>query len=169
MTRRTATTWRVSVVSLALIVVLALLGACGRDSTVRANRVTSSGEGHQATVLVDQRTLSAVSATFPPYLSRLPGVVTAGAGSAADIATTVKHGQRMDAVVLPAGPALDRVRGELFLPPSPIGRLGGTEYWAGAVTAGGLPFVTFLTAGRGATVLQAHGFTKPPVPSPMLH
>jgi hypothetical protein len=156
------------VASLVLLVLLTLLAACGRDTTVRADRVTSSGEGYQATVLVDERALSAVSATFTPYLTRLPGVVTAGAGSAADIATTVKHGQRMDVVILPAGPALDRVRGELILPPSPIGSLDGTEYWAGAVTARGLPFVTFLTTGRGAKVLQAQGLAMPTVPSPML-
>jgi hypothetical protein len=120
-------------------------------------------------VLVDERALSAVSATFMPYLTRLPGIVTAGAGSAADIATTVKHGHRMDVVILPTGPALDRVRGELILPPSPIGSLDGTEYWAAPVTAGGLPFVTFLTTGRGAKVLQAHGWAMPTVPSPMLH
>jgi hypothetical protein len=120
--------------------------------------VTGRG-GSAQTVLVDQGALGAVRAAVGPFLNGKSGRVRSGGGSAADIATTVKYGQRIDLVVLPAGPALQRVRDELIAPPEPIGRLAGTQYWAAPVTSLGLPFFTFLTSRNGAKVLRAHGFT----------
>jgi hypothetical protein len=137
---------------------LALVAACGRDPTVRPDAVTGRG-GAVQTVLVDQPALGAVRAAAGPFLRGRSGRLNTGGGSAADIATTVKYGQRIDLVVLPAGPALERVREELLLPPAPIGRLAGTEYWAGAVTVRGLAFWKVLTSPRGAKLLHTQGFT----------
>ena len=149
---------RASRLLLAVVVgLLTVLAACGRDPTVRPDVVTGHG-GRAQTILVDQGALRAVRAVIRPFLNGKPGRVSSGGGSAADIATTVKYGQRIDLVVLPPGPALDRVRDELLVPPAPIGRLGGTEYWAAAVTARGLPFFTFLTSRNGAKALRASGF-----------
>ena len=108
-------------------------------------------------VLVDEHVIPAVAATFTPFLASRPARVAWAAGPADTLAETVKAGYRIDVVVLPSGPALDRVRDELAGRPVSIGTLAGTRYWAAPITAKGVPFVAFVTGVRGARVLRAHG------------
>jgi hypothetical protein len=139
-----------------------LVAGCADSPPVRTDAVAGRPGGRIASILADSTVLPAVRAAIPAYFGDRPrGSISrfaTGGGSPADIATTVKHGFRVDAVVLPAGPSLDRVRDELVTAPVQIGELGTTAYWGAAVTVGALPFVRYL-AGQGRHVLRAHGLT----------
>ena len=113
-------------------------------------------------MLVEQAALAAVGDDIRQFVATRRGRINWGGGTAEDIATTIKHGYRVSVVVLPSGPALDRVRDELLEPPAKIGALGPDTYWACAVDQFGRPFVRFLATRAGRLVLQAHGFEVPP-------
>ncbi|MGZ4651099.1 MAG: hypothetical protein ACXV3A_11260 [Kineosporiaceae bacterium] len=135
---------------------LLLAGGCGRPGLGDATTVVG-GSGREVSVLVDEHVTSALAATFTPFLDSRPVRVAWAAGPADNLAETVKAGYRFDVVVLPSGPALDRVRDELAGRPVSIGALDGTRYWAAPITARGVPFVAFVAGRSGARVLRAHG------------
>ena len=144
----------------AALAAVVLLAACGEEPVAAT---TTAGTGGRAIgVLVAQAALAAVGDDIRQFVTTRPGRISWGGGTAEDIATTIKHGYRVSVVVLPSGPALDRVRDELLEPPTKIGALGPDTYWACAVDEFGRPFVRFLTSRAGQRVLRAHGFQAPP-------
>ena len=137
-----------------------LLAGCG-EQPLAATR-TAGADGRQIDVLVDQAALAAVGTDVERFLATRPGRITWGGGTADDIATTIEHGYRISVVVLPSGPALERVRDELVAPPVRLGTRGSTTYWACAVDQFGLPFVRFLTGRGSRQLLREHGFDVSP-------
>jgi hypothetical protein len=147
--------------AVALAVALAVggtpaLAACGRQADVKP--VTRVGRAAPTTtVLVDPVAEQALAANFKKYArGRKPGF-RYGAGSADDIASTVKHGRPIDMVVLPEGPALDRVEDELLEPATLLGTIGATRYYVGAVTSRALPFTAWVLSPNGRATLRANG------------
>jgi hypothetical protein len=138
-----------------------LLGACGADRPVPTTETAGWG-GRQIEVLVEQGALGALGEDIRQFVARRPAQVSWGGGTADAIATTVKHGYRISVVVLPSGPALDRIRDELLAPPTRLGRLGSATYWACPVDQYGSSFMRFLTGRASLRVLRAQGFVRSP-------
>ena len=138
-----------------------LLAACGQESPLETTETAGPGPG-QVLVLVEQGAVGALGSDIQQFVATRPVRVRWGAGTADEIATTVKQGYRFSVVVLPTGPALDRIRDELLAPPTRLGRLGSTTYWACPVDRYGLPFLRFLTGRTSTRVLRAHGFDVSP-------
>jgi hypothetical protein len=88
------------------------------------------------------------------YLDSKRRGIKYGAGAPEQIATTVKTGLPTDAVILPPGPALDRIREELASPPLPFLPTPTTTFWVAPVTDRGLSFARFLAGRRGSTALN---------------
>jgi hypothetical protein len=138
-----------------------LLAACGQEAPVATTETAGPGPD-QVRVLVEQGAVGALGSDIQQFVATRPVRVRWGAGTADEIATTVKQGYRFSVVVLPTGPALDRIRDELLAPPTRLGRLGSTTYWACPVDRYGLPFLRFLTSRTSTRVLRAHGFDVSP-------
>jgi ABC-type molybdate transport system substrate-binding protein len=143
-------------VALALAAAL-LLPACAAGPPVATTETAGPGD-RGVQVLVEHAALPALTADIQEFVTTRPAQISWGGGTADAIATTVKNGYRVSVVVLPSGPALDRVRDELVAPPARLGRLGRATYWACPVDQYGLPFLRFLTSRRSVRVLRAHGF-----------
>jgi len=145
-------------VCLPALVVAALLAlaGCGREADVRP--VTLVGHPKVAVfTLVEPQVQRAVIGALPTSVRGTKVGIRYGAGTPDDIAATVKNGQTIDLVVLPAGAALDRVTNELVQAPSLLGTLGSTRYYAGAVTSKALPIVTFWEGPQGRAKLRKMG------------
>jgi hypothetical protein len=147
---------RIGAVALALVVAV-LSAACSGQQPVPVT-ATAGTKGRVIEVLVEQPALAAVRSDIDLFVSRRATRVSSGGGTADAIATTVKHGYRIDAVVLPSGPALDRVADELLEPPMRLGTLRSTTYWACDIDRFGRPFAHFLATPASERVLHAHGF-----------
>ena len=153
---------RIGVVALALVVAV-LSAACSGQQPVPVT-ATAGTKGRVISVLVEQPALAAVRSDIDLFVTRRATRVSSGGGTADAIATTVKHGYRIDAVVLPSGTALNRVTDELLEPPLKLGTLHSTTYWACDIDRFGRPFVHFLTTAASERVLRAHGFDVRPSP-----
>jgi ABC-type molybdate transport system substrate-binding protein len=138
-----------------------LLSGCAEGPPARATETAGTGE-REIQVLVEQAALGAIGSDIRQFVKTRPARVSWGGGSADAIATTVKHGYRVSVVVLPSGPALDRVRDELVAPPTRLGTLASATYWACPVDQFGLSFLRFLTGRTSKRVLRAHGFDVSP-------
>ena len=134
-----------------------ILAACGEEPPVPTTQAAGSG-GREIQVLVDQSVLGALGADIREFVSTRQARVRWGGGTADAIATTVKHGYRISVVVLPSGPALERIRDELLAPPTRLGTVGSTTYWACPVDQYGLSFLRFLPGRASQRVLRSHGF-----------
>ena len=134
-----------------------LLAACGEEPPVPTTEAAGSG-GREIQVLVDQSVLGALGADIREFVSTRQARVRWGGGTADAIATTVKHGYRISVVVLPSGPALERIRDELLAPPTRLGTVGSTTYWACPVDQYGLSFLRFLPGRASQRVLRSQGF-----------
>ena len=141
--------------AVALAALLVLVG-CGRDINVKP--VTQLGTQHGVVLtLMVPSVQHAVTAAIPGALQGKKVGIRYGTGSPDDITATVKNGRLIDLVVLPAGPALERISDELLRTPSLLGTLGSTRYYAGAVTAKALPIVTYWEGPQGKTRLRRGG------------
>ena len=149
--RRTA-----RVPALALAVAL-LLSACAEEPPAWPTQTAGPGR-FEVRVLVERPALTALQSDIDGYVATRPVLVSWGGGTADDIAATVKQGYRISVVVLPSGPALDRIRDELVAPPTRLGTLGSQTYWAGSVDQYGLSLVRFLAGRTSQRVLRAQGF-----------
>jgi hypothetical protein len=134
-----------------------LLCACAGGPAVPASETAGSG-GSEVQVLVEQAALGALSADIHQFVATRRARVSWGGGTADAIAITVKQGYPIRVVVLPSGPALERVRDELIAPPSRLGTLGSQTYWACPVDRFGLSFVRFLGGRTSQRVLRSQGF-----------
>jgi hypothetical protein len=146
-----------------LLAAVLLLGACGEQAPAEPTETAGSLE-HPLQVLVDEGALDALATDIHQFVSLRPAGVSWGGGTAEAIATTVKHGYRISVVVLPSGPALDRIRDELLSPPTRLGRLRGVTYWVCTVDKSGQTFVRYLTGRVSQRVLRSQGFTSLPRP-----
>jgi ABC-type molybdate transport system substrate-binding protein len=140
-----------------------LLSGCATGPPVPAAE-TAGTDGRQIQVLVEQAALGALGADIHQFLSTRDARISWGGGTADAIVATVKDGYRVSVVVLPSGPALERVRDELVAPPTRLGRLGSATYWACPVDQYGLSFVRFLTGRTSQRVLRSQGFDVSPSP-----
>jgi hypothetical protein len=138
----------------------ALLAGCSQDPPVATTDTAGSG-GREVQVLVEQSAAAALGADLRQYVGTRTARVSWGGGTPDAIATTVKQGYRISVVVLPPGPALDRIRDELLEPPTRLGTLGSTTYWACLVDEFGRSLMRFLTGRTSKRVLKAQGFTVP--------
>jgi hypothetical protein len=134
--------------------ILLLLAACADTGTVKAHDIVGPGDG-AFTVLIDTRAAPAIRCATERYLRGAKSGIAIGAGEPDHIVTTIKHGLTGDVVILPAGPALDRVRNELATPPLSVLTMSTTTYWAGAVTDRGLRYVHYLAGRYGRAVLES--------------
>jgi len=150
-----------SFLGVALVALLVLAG-CARETYVKPLTLVGTSQGAVLTLMVPS-IRPAVVAAVPGALPGKPAArkvgVRYGTGTADDIAATVKNGRPIDLVVLPAGPALDRVSDELLQPPSLLGTLGSTRYYAGAVTARALPLLKYWEGLQGRAKLRAAGLS----------
>ena len=140
-----------------------LLAACAAGPPVPATE-TAGTDGRQIQVLVEQAALEAIGADIHQFLATRDARISWGGGTADAIVSTVKDGYRVSVVVLPSGPALERVRDELVAPPTKLGRLGSATYWACPVDQYGLSFLRFLTGRTSKRVLRSQGFEVSPPP-----
>jgi ABC-type molybdate transport system substrate-binding protein len=140
-----------------------LLSACAAGPPVPATK-TAGTDGRQIQVLVEQAALGALEADIHQFLSTRDARISWGGGTADAIVTTVKDGYRVGVVVLPSGPALERVRDELVAPPTRLGMLGSATYWACPVDQYGLSFLHFLAGRNSKRVLRSQGFDVSPPP-----
>ena len=148
---------RVAAVASLAVCVLGLVAACGTSETVAAKTVLGQRTG-SAVVLLDTSAAAALRCAMAAYVRAQPsGGIRLGIAAADQIANAVKDGEFVDVVVLPPGPALDRLRDELVIPPVQIMPSTSSTLWVGAVTDRGLRFTRFLTgrAGRAALRSQA--------------
>jgi len=139
-----------------LLAVLLTGTACGSGPNL-VPRTTTGTTGLATVVLTDGTTRAAVLAGITDYVRARSGRIVSAVGTPNAVAGSVKQGAVVDAVVLPAGPALDRVRDELVTAPSRLGRVRGTVYYAAPVTSKGALFVQYLLTARGRAQLTAHG------------
>jgi hypothetical protein len=110
-------------------------------------------------ILVADGARDALTAGLEDFTTaRKTGMVTAY-GTPEEIATSVMHGSVVDAAVLPEGPELDRITGELLTPPVVIGRASGGTWVIAVITSRGLPLAEYLTGDRGRAVLSSHQVT----------
>jgi len=149
---------RPGVAALLGVVTLAGLTACSSGSAL-GPRATAGTATEHTVVLLDDAARPAVSAGIDDFVAEARAEVVSAAGTPAAVAGSVKDGEIVDVVVLPAGADLERITDELVADPAPVGRAGGTTYFAAAVTARGLPFAQYLTTARGRQVLLTHGVT----------
>jgi hypothetical protein len=143
--------------TLGLVVpVVALLAACGSPGPLETKDTVGERTGAIA-VLIDASALTPVRCAMGSFLTSKRRGVKYGAGAPDQIATSVKNGLPTDAVVLPPGPALDRIRDELASPPLPLPAVssGSTTFWVAAVTDRGLGFANFLAGRKGQAVLKS--------------
>ena len=141
-----------------------LLTACGEQPPVETTE-TAGPLDRSLQVLVEQRAVDALATDIGQFVAERPtATVSWGGGTAEDIATTVKQGYRNSVVVLPSGPALDRIRDELLDPPARLGQLKGVTYWVCTVDKSGRPFARYLTSRRSLRVLRSQGFDVSPPP-----
>jgi ABC-type molybdate transport system substrate-binding protein len=138
-----------------------LLTGCAEDPPVPTTE-TAGPDGRHIQVLVEQPALDALGADIRQFVATRSVPVSWGGGTADAITATVKQGYRISVVVLPSGPALDRIRDELVAPPTRLGTLGPATYWACPVDQFGLPLVRFLTGRTSKRVLRAQGFAVSP-------
>jgi hypothetical protein len=153
---RGRTLWSLGV---ALVALLAL-GGCAREAYVKPLTLVGTSKGAVLTLTVpsaQQALIAAVPATLPGKPTAEKVGIRYGIGTPDDVAATVKNGRLIDLVVLPAGPALDRVSDELLQAPTLLGVLGSTRYYAGAVTARALPLVKYWEGPRGRAKLRSAG------------
>ncbi len=148
-------------VLLGALAVAGSVGACSGVTALQQRVSVGRGPGPRLTVAVAQPARAGVLAAAQVYARTHGGVLIMDDGSPELIATAVKDGMPTDAVVLPAGGALARVRDELVGAPAGIGTRGRLHYYAGAVTAEGLPFVRFLGSAAGLVALRGYGFGGP--------
>ena len=148
--------------ALALVPAVVLV-ACGEGQPVQTTESAGDG-GREIQVLVEQGAMGALGRDIRQFVTTRSARVRWGGGTAEAIATSVKHGYRISVVVLPSGPALDRIRDELLAPPTRLGRLGSATYWACPVDQYGLSFVRFLTGRASQRVLRSQGFDVSPSP-----
>jgi hypothetical protein len=133
---------------------VALLAACGTPGPLEAKDAVGDKTG-AITVLIDSAALTPVRCAMGSFLDpKWPGIKYA-AGSPDQIVATVKSGLWIDAVVLRAGPALDRVRDELASPPRPVLGTRSTTFWVAAVTDKGLALASSLASRKGQAVLES--------------
>jgi predicted small lipoprotein YifL len=133
---------------------VALLAACGNPGPLEVKDALGDKTG-AVTVLIDSAALTPVRCAMGSFLDpKWPGIKYA-AGSPDQIVTTVKSGLWTDAVVLRAGPALDRLRGELAGPPLPLLATGPTTFSVAAVTDKGLALASSLASRKGRAVLES--------------
>jgi len=134
-----------------------LLAGCGEEPPV-ATTQTSGPDSRQIQVLVDRGAELALRRDIEAYATTRRVGVSWGSGTADAIVTTVKHGYRIDVVVLRSGAALDRVGDELLAPPEKLGTFRSDTYWACAVDEYGLSFVRFLVGRTSKGMLRQQGF-----------
>lgn len=163
------------VCALALGVALVLSGCSGPpdvaldrsvgslDAAAERQSAWGLSGGRLTFALVDRGFETPSAPAFTAFLGGRAGGVRYGVGDPAAITATVKDGERVDAVVLPAGPDLDRLANEFVFPAEPVGRIRGTTYWVGAVDMRGWALVTYLTGVRGRALLRTYGVQ--PVPA----
>ncbi len=144
-----------ALVGAALAALLALAG-CGSEADVEPVTLVGNPSGAVLTLL-DSRVSRAVTAALPTSVRGRPVGIRYGTGTPDDMAATVKNGRTIDLVVLPAGPALDRVTDELVRAPVLLGSLGSTRWYGGAVTAKGLPILTYWEGPQGRVKLRRSG------------
>ncbi len=141
-----------------------LLTACGEQPPVETTQ-TAGSQDSGLQVLVEQRAVDALATDIGQFVAQRPmATVSWGGGTAEAIATTVKQGYRNSVVVLPSGPALDRIRDELLDPPARLGQLRDVTYWVCTVDKTGRPFARYLTGRRSLRVLKSQGFDVSPPP-----
>ncbi len=140
-----------------------LLSGCAEGPPVWPTETAGPGK-FEVRVLVDDQALGALRSDIDRFVATRPVLISWGGGTADDIAATVKQGYRISVVVLPSGPALDRVRDELLAPPTRLGTLGSQTYWACPVDRYGLPLVRYLSGRTSQQVLQSQGFDLSPSP-----
>jgi hypothetical protein len=134
--------------------ILLLLTACADTGTIRASEVVGPGGG-AFTVLIDTPAVPAIRCATERYLRGAKSGIAIGAGAPDHIVRTIKYGLPGDVVILPAGPALDRVRNELATPPLSVVTISTTTFWAGAVTDRGLRYIHYLAGRYGRAVLES--------------
>ena len=137
-----------------VVPVVAPLIACGGAGPLQTNTVVGQKSGAIA-VLIDAPAVPAVRCAMDSYLGQTGRGIKYGAGAPDQIATTVKDGLPTDAVILPPGPALDRIRDELASPPLPFLSTSSTTFWVAPVTDRGLSFARFLAGRRGSAALNS--------------
>ena len=135
-----------------------LCSGCGPGPNLMPRR-TAGTTGRSTIVLMVAPTRAAVLAGVDAFVKGRGSRIVSAVGTPAEVATSVKDGAVVDAVVLPSGPDLDRVRNELVAAPLPLGTVAGTPYWAAPVTYRGLVFAQFLQTPQGRSLLHAHGVT----------
>jgi hypothetical protein len=140
-----------------------LLSACAEGPPVWPTETAGPGK-FEVRVLVDDGALGALRTDIDRFVVTRPVLVSWAGGTADDIAATVEQGYRISVVVLPSGPALDRIRDELLAPPTRLGTLGSQTYWACPVDRYGLPLVRFLGGRVSQQVLRSQGFEVSPSP-----
>jgi hypothetical protein len=136
--------------------VLAGCGSASPTSTMGPQTITGKAT-HGIIVLGDATLQQAMTSGITGYTRTGRERITSALGTPDAVATAVKDGRIVDVVVLPSGPALDRVRNELVTAPEPIGQVAGTQYWAAAVTGRGLGFFRYLHSRPGAALLARAG------------
>lgn len=148
-----------------VVVVAGATSACaGGTTTVAAPSVVGPSTG-AITVLIDTRAVPAIRCAIRPFLRGNSVGIRFGGGVPDKIAMEVKEGHYVDVVILPSGPALNRVRNELATPPAHLAVASRTSYWVGAVTNKGLAFARFLTGPQGRAVLSSHSCARTVAPS----
>lgn len=142
-------------------VVIAAVGGCADAPEVQPTDWVGDNS-HTTTLLLDAGSTPVLS-TIAVYADAHGGNrVHYGVGPAQGVANAVKDGQTVDAVLLPAGRDLDRLRGEFVFPAEQVATIDGTAYWIGVVTMRGWGLLEFLTGRQGRRELVAHGVQLPP-------
>jgi len=139
----------------AVVGAVASLSACADHGTV-LTQDTVGDSSVAINVLIDTPAVPPVRCVMRVYVRGEARGIKFGGASAEEIATTVKDGQRVDLVILPAGSALDRIRDELAAPAAPLAAVSRNTYWVGAVTNKGLAFARFLTGRQGHLAFASH-------------
>jgi hypothetical protein len=140
-----------------------LLSGCGEAQPVATTQTVGAGRS-EVRVLVEHAALAGLRADIDRFVTTRPLLISSGGGTADAIAATVKQGYRISVVVLPSGPALDRVRDELLAPPTRLGTLGAQTYWLCTVDRYGAPLARFLAGRTSQRVLRSQGFRVSPSP-----
>jgi hypothetical protein len=140
--------------AIVVVPLFALLAACGNPGPLNTKDAVGEKAGAIA-VLIDSPALTPIRCAMGSYLDANRRGVKYAAGTPDQIAETVKNGLPTDVVVMPLGPALDRIRDELARPPLPVLATGSTTFWVAGVTDKGLAFADFLTGRKGRAALQS--------------
>lgn len=142
--------------ALAVTAAVATVAACGAGPNLMP-RTTTGATGRQTVVLMAAQARPAVMATITDFAATRRTEVVSAQGTPEAVIDSVKQGAVVDAVVLPAGAQLDRVRDELLAPPERVGRAGGVTWYVATVTGKGLPYARYLASPRGRAALARHG------------